>query len=134
MNIVLDTNVIISSLIRDSITRHLIVSLDAMLYYPETALEEIVRNKNEILEKSGLQEEDFNILLATLFRYVHIIKTEEFAIHLKKADSIIGKIHKNDVQFVAAALAKDAIIWSNDDHFRKQNSIKIIGTSELIGK
>lgn len=132
MRIVIDTNIILSAIIRDSITRHIIVSLGASFYYPEPSLDEIGRNKKEILEKGNLSEEEFKAILATLFKYITLVKTDELKEHMKKADLIIGAIHSNDVIFVAAALAKEAIIWSNDGHFQKQKEIPVRTTSEMI--
>ena len=123
MKIVVDTNIILSALIKDSITRHLIASLDVPFYYPEQSFDEIIRNKKEVLEKAKISEDEFYTILKRLFRYIYLVKKEEVELYIKKADSSIGHIHKNDVSFIAAALSKNAIIWSNDTHFQKQNQI-----------
>ena len=132
MRIIVDSNIIISSLIKDSINRHLIASFDVLFYYPEEALDEIIRNKGEILEKGKISEQEFQVILTTLFKYIRIIKKEDLQSYIKEADRIIGNIHKNDVIFIAAALAKNAIIWSNDTHFQKQKDIFVITTKDII--
>lgn len=132
MRVVIDSNIVISSLIKNSVSRHLIAFLDVSFYYPEQALDEIIRNKNEILEKGKISEQEFAGTFATLFKYIKLIKKEELQYHIKEADKIIGNIHKNDVVFIATALAKNAIIWSNDHHFQKQNRIFVITTNDII--
>ena len=42
-------------------------------------------------------------------------------------------IDPNDTPFVAAALAMNAFIWSEDKHFQKQHKVKIVTTAELMG-
>jgi predicted nucleic acid-binding protein len=132
MRIILDTNILLSALIRDSATRYLIVSLGASFYFPEQAFDEILRNKEEILLKGKLEENDFNAIILTLFKYITILKSSETEPYLGKADGIIGHIHKNDVVFVAAALAKNAMIWSNDAHFKEQNQIPVITSKDMV--
>lgn len=132
MKIVVDTNVILSSLIRDSTSRCLLVSLNVQFYFPEMSFDEILRNKQEVLAKAKITEQTFNQTLATVFKYVSIVKTEEIKPHLREADGLIGSIHKNDVPFIAVALAKSAVIWSNDRHFQKQNRIPIMTTRDII--
>ncbi len=134
MKIVVDTNIILSALIRDSTTKHLLVSLNANFYYPEVSFDEILRNKQEVLVKAKITEEKFNQALAILFKYITIIKDEELSLHLREADKIIGSIHRNDVPFIAAALAKNATVWSNDGHFQKQNRIPVLTTQDIISR
>ncbi len=43
----------------------------------------------------------------------------------------MSKIDKNDVVFIAAALALNCPIWSDDKHFKKQKEIKIFTTKEI---
>ncbi len=132
MNIIIDTNIILSAIIKDSLTRHLIISLNVLFYYPEQSLDEILRNKKGVLEKTKMPEYEFNTKITTLFKYINIIKTKDIEEHINEADKIIGRIHKNDIPFIAAALAKEAYVWSNDGHFQKQNKIKVITTKEII--
>ena len=132
MNIVIDTNIFISALIKDSITRDLIVNSEDNLIFPEFELEEIEKHKQEILEKSGLSETEFESLLSQLLEYVTIIKTEEINNYREQALEIIGQIDENDIIFIATALAFDALIWSDDKHFKMQDKIKTLTTEDMI--
>lgn len=51
MNIVIDTNIFISALIRDSATRLLIITSRDNLLFPEFEFTEIKNHKEEILKK-----------------------------------------------------------------------------------
>jgi predicted nucleic acid-binding protein len=45
----------------------------------------------------------------------------------------MGDIDLDDTPFLALALSLDCPIWSNDDHFKRQNVIKAVTTRELLG-
>jgi len=45
----------------------------------------------------------------------------------------MDKIDPDDTPFIAAALATNSDIWSDDKHFQKQNKIKVWKTEDLIG-
>ena len=51
---------------------------------------------------------------------------------MDEAEKIMDHIDKDDTPFIAAALATNSIIWSDDKHFEKQNKIKILKTKDLI--
>ena len=132
MNIVIDTNIFISALIKDSLTRNIIVNLKHNLLFPEFEFAEIKNHKIEIIKKSGLSSKEFDILLLRLLNYVKIIPTHMSSQYKKKAFKIIGKIDPNDVIFIATALAFNALIWSDDKHFKKQKQIKTLTTKGII--
>ena len=132
MDIIVDTNILISALIKDGATRELIVNSNYNLVLPELELKEIENHKYEILGKSGLLEEEFYNLLSNLLKYIKIIRTEKVVDYRKKAFEIIGHIDIDDVIFIATALCFNCPIWSDDMHFKKQNKIKILTTSDMV--
>lgn len=133
MILVLDTNILISALIKNSISRKLIIELDEELLYPEAGVREIQKYKDLIIEKSGLNENEFNSIFNLLLEYIELVPNNLLETHLKEAKDIMLKIDEKDVIFVATALAfKDAIIWSDDKDFMKQNKIPVKTTSEII--
>ena len=132
MNIVVDTNILISALIKEGLTRDLIVNSQFNLLIPEFELIEIQNHKQEIIGKSGLSEEEFKGLLSYLLNYVKAIRTEEIINYRRRAKEIMEEIDPDDVQFIAAAIAYNAAIWSDDTHFQKQNVVKVFTTEEMI--
>ena len=68
-----------------------------------------------------------------ILKYVIILPTKLTLEHKDKANEIIGSIDVDDVIFIATALAfPDAIIWSEDKHFLKQKSVKVLTTRDLV--
>ncbi|MBU0958133.1 MAG: PIN domain-containing protein [Nanoarchaeota archaeon] len=132
MNIIIDSNIFISALIKDSTTRKLITNYKYNFLLPEYGLEEILSNKDEILKKSKLSEKDFYILLLRILKYIQIIPSDLIIKFWKQADEIIGDIDKGDSAFVATALAFDCPIWSDDKHFQAQDEIIIYTTRDMI--
>ena len=133
MRVVIDTNVIISALIRDSITREVIVKSGWQLFYPEIVLHEIRKHKETILKKSGLSEKDHDDILGRLLKYITLIPAEQCELHLEEARKEIEKRDPCDVIFLAAALSlENSVIWSDDKDFEIQSKIKILKTKDIM--
>lgn len=132
MRIVADVNIILSALIRDSITRKIILELGLDIYFPEPALHKIRKYKNLILEKSRLEEESYSHILTNLFKYIKLVPAEEIEGNWNKAKEIIEHIDKEDVVFIATALGiETSVIWSDDKDFEKQDKIKVFKTKDM---
>lgn len=130
---VLDVNIVFSALIRDSITRKIIFTTEQDFCFPEPSLYKIRKYKALLLEKSGLSEEEFLLLLNTLFRFIRLIPTEEIKQHWSRAKEIMEHVDSEDVTFIAAALSQEnAFIWSDDRHFEEQEVIPILKTEEMV--
>lgn len=133
MIIVVDTNIIIAALIKDSTTRKIIIESGFDFTYPEPALKEILKYHQLILDKSGYTKKEFDIIFDKLLDYINLVPLEIIKPKIHQANKIIGKIDVNDVIFIATALALDnAYIWSDDSDFEKQNSVKILKTKDII--
>lgn len=134
MNIVVDTNVFISALIKDGLTREILLKLKYNFLFPEFEFYELKEHKRELIQKANLPEREFNILLLRLLNYVKIIPTEIIINYKEQAFNIMGSIDKDDVQFIATALAFNCPVWSDDNHFQKQNKVKILTTKDMLNK
>ena len=53
MKIVIDTNVLMAGLLKDSIVRAMLLSKNIKFFIPEHALDEIRKYEDELLKKSG---------------------------------------------------------------------------------
>lgn len=102
------------------------------LLFPEFEFSEIERHKEEILKKSKLLSNEFENLFSELLKYVQIVKAEEIINYKNQAFGIMDGVDKDDVIFIAAALAYNAAIWSDDADFQKQDKIKILTTKEVM--
>ncbi len=132
MDLIIDANIIISALIKDSKTREILRINLFNLYSPEALLESLEKYREEFIERSGLSESQFDILLDSILDYIDIIKKEDYYSKLKEAIEIIGHIDIEDTNYIALALSiKNDGIWSDDAHFDKQNKIKIWKTKDI---
>ena len=133
MKVILDVNVILSALIRDSTTRKIILNSQFDFYFPDPSLHKIRKYKSYILEKSGLSEEEYNKLMATLFKYIKLVPIEEIEKNWSEAKKIMEHIDPEDVVFIATALSiNDSVIWSDDRHFEKQDKVKVLKTEDMV--
>ncbi|MFC1496176.1 PIN domain-containing protein [Candidatus Margulisiibacteriota bacterium] len=133
MQLILDTNIIISALLKDGVTRAMLLSPGLEYLLPEFALEEIQKHLPLLIEKSGLKESSIKLLLSLMLEQIKIVPSDKIIPFIPEADKIIGNIDKNDVPFIALALSRNNDgIWTNDTHFDKQTKIKIWKTQDLI--
>lgn len=132
MIIVIDSNVLISALIRDSLTRRIIIGSGMNFVFPEISLNEIRKHEKLIREKSGLTENELDRLLVRILDYIVLVPIEVIKEHLSEAKSIMLDIDPKDVVFIAAALSfEDSIIWSDDKDFDEQDRIKVVKTKHF---
>jgi len=133
MILILNTSILISSLIKDSVTRQILLLPSMKFYLPEYALEEIEAHKMKISRLSRLSTDEIDILLNLLLENISIISSRTIQPYLSQAGVIIGRIDPNDIPFLALALATENDgIWSNDRHFEAIKQIKIWKTSDLL--
>ena len=133
MKVVIDSNVLISALIKDSTTRKLIVESDLEFYYPEISLHEIRKHRNLVIEKSGIGEQEYAKMLNVLLSRITLVPEEHIQQKLEEAANILNKIDPDDVVFLATALSMpDSVIWSNDKDFERQDKVKVLKTKEMV--
>ena len=71
--------------------------------------------------------------MATLFKYVKLVPTEEIEKNWDEAKKIMEHIDPEDVVFIATALSiDDSVIWSDDRHFEKQDKARVLKTEDMI--
>ena len=134
MNVIVDTNVLISAIIRDSMTRELIVRVQQPLFVPYLVLDELKKHERYIVKKSSLTESAYVAILRTLLSYVEIVPSKAILPYKKQALAIIkeNNLDMDDVLFLATTLALNGILWSNDKALKKQNKVKVVDTKEFL--
>lgn len=133
MKFVVDTNRIIAALIRDSSSRDIITNKEYNFITPDFTLEEINKHKEEIIEKAGVDETFFDLLIVLIFYDIEIVPYSEYKKYLDEAKKLLGERDIKDVPFLALALSKKVDgIWSDDEDFSVQDKIKIFKTKDLI--
>lgn len=134
MRLVVDSNILFAALIRDSVVRHLFQHLDAELFMLSMNLEEIREHKSGLLVKSRFAEGAFTLLLGMLASKCRVLDDSILLHKMSEAEKIMDQIDPDDTPFIAAALALNASIWSDDTHFKKQKKIPVFTTKELIAE
>ncbi len=107
INIVIDTNVIISSLIkREGITRAALVLLSKTphvhLLTPRIFQQEIKRHIREISIKAKLDQKLLSIFLNEITNMIKVVDEERFKEYMKEARNLVSD--EKDTSFVALAL------------------------------
>lgn len=133
MKLILDTNVFFSGIIKDSITRKILLYPDYEFYIPDFFLIELKKYEEYLINKTGLEKLKFKQLLKDILENIYLVPINEYSDKLIKAKEIIGNIDKKDIPFIAVALSfKNNGIRTDDKHFKEQFEIKIYSTKELI--
>lgn len=135
MKLVIDTNIIISALIREGISRKMILFPGIMLVTPEITFNEIKNHIDIIATKSKLPKDDIQQILNILRKNIKTIPETRWWNHFDQAKNAIGEKDPKDVPFIAVALALTVDgIWSNDKDFESQSMFKVWKTTELAQK
>ena len=130
MKIVVDTNSIISALIKNGISRRIIVSPVIRFITPDYTLQEISKYEKLICKKAKINHDEFKLLLNLIFEHITIVPKEDYNGLLNRAKTLIEDV--DDVPFIALCLASKADgIWSDDAHFKTCKEVIIFRTKEL---
>ena len=133
MRFVIDTNIIISALIRESITRKIIIESPFYFFTPGFAFDELKTHLDPICKKRGLSKELTLRVLDDLSRYINTVDFNFFSSKIEPAKQIIGRIDEKDIPFIALALSfENDGIWTQDKHFLKQKEVKIWRTEDIL--
>lgn len=132
MRLVLDTNILIAALIKDSVTREILTHPEMEFLVSEFIFEEVAEYRDEIHRKSGLTHDSFELLFEALKQQMIFLPHEEIR-HKARADEIMKDIDLKDSLFIAIALSTtNDGIWSEDKDFEKQDAIRVWKTKDLI--
>lgn len=131
MRLVVDSNRLIASLLKDSTTRQILFSDMFEFIAPEFVKEEILKNKLEFMKKAKINSNEFGLLLSLIFDRVKIIPKNDYA---RFVDAFKDEISDaNDIPYLACSEhIKAAGVWSHDKHFLKQKKVKIFTNKDLI--
>lgn len=131
MQVVVDTNVLISALLKPSKTQEILFSDSIFATAPEYSLQEIEDHSDELIKKMGQDKNKFLLAKDLIFMNVSIVPRNEYIKHESQEKEISPD--KDDFPFFALALAKGIPIWSNDKKLKSQDVVKVYSTKELLG-
>jgi predicted nucleic acid-binding protein len=130
MQIIIDANILIAMLIKPGKPIDLFFDSRLNLFAPQLLFEELNNNKELIMNKSKLTQNEFEWLLVVLKHNIEIIPEEEFLKYREKANGICPD--PKDVVYFALALYLNCPIWSNEKRLKEQAKIEVYATHELM--
>jgi predicted nucleic acid-binding protein len=140
VNLIVDTNIAISSLITPGSNISKIIFRDlgkSALIAPSFMFEEILDKFQRIIKITGYSDEQLKELLYLLVKRIDFIENEliDFK-HQKEAYDLVKEIDPKDLLFVALSLQTGKPIWTGDfklhKGLRKRGFDNILTTNEII--
>lgn len=133
MKLVIDTNRLIAALLKESASRSILTSPSFEFYTPFELLAEVEKYKNYLLEKTGLDEDEFNDLQDELLENVFLVSRKVYDERIPHAIEVMHDVDVKDAPFLAIGLALGLDgIWSDDKHFAKQGELNVFTTRQMI--
>lgn len=132
MKLVIDSNRLFAAFIKKSVSRAILLGKMFEFYAPFEILEEFEKYKDYLIKKSRIDVITFESLYISLLEPIYLVSLKKYEKRLEEAIKIMQDIDIKDAPFIAIGLALDLDgIWSDDEHFLKQNEVKIFITSDL---
>ncbi|PTD94253.1 hypothetical protein C9439_02840 [archaeon SCG-AAA382B04] len=78
MKLVIDTNILMSSLMKEGKTREIILGGEHDLLSPDFLRREIKKHEDLILDKSNLSQDEFEILLTLLLEEIEVVHVDDY--------------------------------------------------------
>lgn len=133
MKLVIDSNRLFAAFIKKSVSRAILLSKKFEFYAPFELLEEFKKYKDYLIKKSKISINTFENLHGSLFEPIYLVSLKKHEKELEAAIKIMQDIDIKDAPFLAIGLALNLDgIWSDDEHFLKQNEMKTYSTSNLL--
>lgn len=130
--LVVDANVLFSALLRDGTTRHLLLYGGLDLHTPDAIWDELERNRGCLVKKSRATEAAFDLLLDALRDRIGGIPVALVRDRMDEAIEIVGEKDRLDAPYVAATLALDATLWTNDTRLAGTRRVRVVTTAEVV--
>ena len=132
MKYVVDANIVLSGLISDSMTRRLLVELEDDLLTPAYVHDEVGKYTEMVSEKSGLPPAEVEELIEMLFKRIDVVSRPVVLESLQEAARIMRDTDPDDAVYLAAALERDAQLWSDDGDYEEQDIVPVATTGDIV--
>jgi len=113
-------------------TRRLLVELEDGLLTPAYVHDEIGTYTEMVSEKSGLSPAAVDELIELLFERIDVVPRPVVLESLQEAARIMRKTDPDDAVYLAAAIERDAHLWSDDGDYDEQDAVPVARTSEVV--
>jgi predicted nucleic acid-binding protein len=133
MFLVIDTNVVLSALVKASATRRILFHPDLELVSPNYLLEEMNEHEEEIIDRIDLDPEIYQRIKDLILSRIEMISHDKYMDFYPNAETLMKDIDPDDSAFIAVSLALECDgIWSNDKALHRQSAVKIFSTTVLM--
>tara|TARA_Y100000310_G_C20482672_1_gene715439 strand:+ start:103 stop:441 length:339 start_codon:yes stop_codon:yes gene_type:complete len=105
--ILIDANVFLSALIKDSITRKIIIYTNHIFLFPEEMMSEIRKYQELVLQKTSLNREGYQTVLQIILQHIYLISWEGYKSFYFEAERIMKDIDEKDIDYLACAMAME---------------------------
>ena len=128
--LVVDTNVVAAALVKEGISRQILLVSGISFFAPDFLREELEEHKGVFLAKSGLPADDYEKAMNAVLANIVQIPAGSYLAFRQKALEMTSD--HDDWPFLALALALSCPIWSNDRGMKGQREVKVYNTGELV--
>ena len=133
MRLVIDANIVIAGLMRDSTVRRLLLLGGHSLHAPAYLLDEVESHWEDLQRRSGLSSEAFREVLGILRRHFHEHEHSEYEAWFEEARAMLADDDPDDVPYFALALALGADgVWSEDRGLSTRAGVRVYRTAEIL--
>ena len=111
MEVAIDSNVLFRTLISRGKILRLLFNNKLKIFAPLKLKEEFIKHKEEILLKSKLSKDRFEMFSTLILKRIIFVPLEEYESFISKARGLLGE-HEKDEDFVALCLSKNIKLWT----------------------
>ncbi len=133
MELIVDANILLAALLKEALTRELLLDSRLKLYAPEYLISEtlhLLKRNTKLQKRIGLPQKAIEEIFYMLTQEIETYPRKVYATFLTEAGKIAP--HKQDTPYLALALALHIPVWSNDQGMHAQNKIKVYTTKALL--
>ena len=128
---IVDTNIMTAWLLNPTCTSAKIIRSGALrLSTPYKAIDELWEHRAEWTRKRPAVK--LSEFVGAINYYVQVVYVDQGSREMRLATRVMAEIDPDDSEILAAALIKDAAIWTRDTDFQKQKLVNAVTTSDLV--
>ena len=133
--VVVDASVLVASLMADGRARHALLHSPLALYVPPRVFEELQAKVDKVVKRARVDRTIVDALLRDLRNRIEVVPDALLAPFLPDARARAAAADaEGDEDYIAAALALDAPVWTYDRDFARIRGVRVIGTAEVAGE
>ncbi|MBI2095854.1 MAG: hypothetical protein HYT89_06770 [Candidatus Omnitrophica bacterium] len=133
MELIVEANILLAALLKEAITRELLLDSRLKLYAPEHLISEtlhLLKKNKKIQRRIGLTPKALEETFYLITQDIETHPRKTYASSLAEAKKIAP--HSEDAPYLALALALNIPVWSNDQGIHAQSKVKVYTTKALL--